>query len=49
LFINDITSLRKKRSEAREERSWERAEDLEAWTQKKEEFKLRQLTGSSTV
>ena len=32
-----------------EESSWERVEDLEAWTQKIEEFKLRQSTGTSTV
>ncbi|KAA0046930.1 reverse transcriptase [Cucumis melo var. makuwa] len=32
-----------------EETSWERVEDLEAWKQKIEDFKLRQLTGMSTV
>ncbi|KAA0048702.1 reverse transcriptase [Cucumis melo var. makuwa] len=32
-----------------EETSWERVEDLEAWKQKIEDFKLRQLTGMSTI
>ncbi|KAA0062304.1 reverse transcriptase [Cucumis melo var. makuwa] len=32
-----------------EETSWERIEDLEAWTQKIEEVKFRQLTGTPTV
>ncbi|TYK15559.1 reverse transcriptase [Cucumis melo var. makuwa] len=32
-----------------EETSWKRVEDLEAWKQKIEDFKLRQLTGTSTV
>ncbi|TYK23056.1 reverse transcriptase [Cucumis melo var. makuwa] len=32
-----------------EETSWERVEDLEAWKQKIEDFKLRQLTGTSTI
>ncbi|TYK28654.1 reverse transcriptase [Cucumis melo var. makuwa] len=31
------------------ETSWERVEDLEAWKQKIEDFKLRQLTGTSTI
>ncbi|KAA0066511.1 reverse transcriptase [Cucumis melo var. makuwa] len=32
-----------------EETSWERVKDLEAWKQKIEDFKLRQLTGTSTI
>ncbi|TYK25835.1 reverse transcriptase [Cucumis melo var. makuwa] len=32
-----------------EETSWKRVEDLEAWKQKIEDFKLRQLTGTSTI
>ncbi|KAA0054053.1 reverse transcriptase [Cucumis melo var. makuwa] len=32
-----------------EETSWERVEDLEAWKQKIEDFKLCQLTGTSTI
>ncbi|KAA0053470.1 reverse transcriptase [Cucumis melo var. makuwa] len=32
-----------------EETNWERVEDLEAWKQKIEDFKLRQLTGTSTI
>ncbi|KAA0064236.1 reverse transcriptase [Cucumis melo var. makuwa] len=32
-----------------EETSWKRLEDLEAWKQKIEDFKLRQLTGTSTI
>ena len=32
-----------------EETSWERVKNLEAWIHKIEEFKLRQLTGVSTV
>ena len=32
-----------------EETSWERVKDLEAWKQKIEDFKLRQLTGMSTI
>ncbi|KAA0041499.1 reverse transcriptase [Cucumis melo var. makuwa] len=31
------------------ETNWERVEDLEAWKQKIEDFKLRQLTGMSTI
>ncbi|KAA0053382.1 reverse transcriptase [Cucumis melo var. makuwa] len=32
-----------------EETSWERVEDLESWKQKIEDFKLRQLMGTSTI
>ncbi|TYK01362.1 reverse transcriptase [Cucumis melo var. makuwa] len=32
-----------------EETSWKRVEDLEAWKQKIEDFKLRQLMGTSTI
>ncbi|TYK11030.1 reverse transcriptase [Cucumis melo var. makuwa] len=34
---------------AERETSWERVEDLEAWKQKIEDFKLHQSTGTSTV